>query len=72
MIIVNTAELAYNLFEKRSSIYSDRCDFPMVKDLYVASSFGCWCVDNGSLPEWDLTGVMPLCAMGRRGVGIAQ
>jgi hypothetical protein len=39
MVFVNTAELAYELLEKRSSIYSDRCHLPMVVDLYVIPPF---------------------------------
>ncbi|KIJ48876.1 hypothetical protein M422DRAFT_161957, partial [Sphaerobolus stellatus SS14] len=33
MIIVNSRQMTYELFDKRSSIYSDRPDFPMVKDV---------------------------------------
>ncbi|KAF8509756.1 cytochrome P450 [Hysterangium stoloniferum] len=33
MISVNSPEVAHDLFEKASSIYSDRCKFPMVVDL---------------------------------------
>ncbi|KAF8513930.1 cytochrome P450 [Hysterangium stoloniferum] len=33
MIFINSADVAYNLFEKTSSIYSDRCEFPMLVDL---------------------------------------
>ncbi|KAF8490208.1 cytochrome P450 [Gautieria morchelliformis] len=33
MVIVGTADIAYELFEKRSSIYSDRTELPMVNDL---------------------------------------
>ena len=35
MVVVNSAEVAYDMFEKNSSIYSDRCEFPMLNDLYV-------------------------------------
>ena len=35
MIVINSQDVAFDLFEKRSSIYSDRCDFPMINDLYV-------------------------------------
>jgi hypothetical protein len=33
IIFVNSVEIARNLFEKRSSIYSDRIYSPMVHDL---------------------------------------
>lgn len=33
MIVVNSADVAYELFEKGSSIYSDRSDSPMLNDL---------------------------------------
>ncbi|KAF8507777.1 cytochrome P450 [Gautieria morchelliformis] len=33
MVIANTADITYDLFEKRSSIYSDRTELPMVNDL---------------------------------------
>ncbi|KIJ48233.1 hypothetical protein M422DRAFT_90291, partial [Sphaerobolus stellatus SS14] len=33
MIIVNSRRMAYELFDKRSSIYSDRIDFPMLNDV---------------------------------------
>ena len=35
ILVINSATAAYELFEKRSSIYSDRGEFPMVKDLFV-------------------------------------
>jgi hypothetical protein len=35
IVIVNSLTVAKDLFEKRSSIYSDRFDFPMAVDLYV-------------------------------------
>ncbi|KIJ50076.1 hypothetical protein M422DRAFT_160023 [Sphaerobolus stellatus SS14] len=35
MIIVNSRRMAYELFDKRSSIYSDRIDFPMLNDVWV-------------------------------------
>lgn len=35
MVFVNSAEVAYDMFEKASSIYSDRSEFPMLNDLYV-------------------------------------
>jgi hypothetical protein len=35
MVIVDTADIAYDLFEKRSSIYSDRTELPMLNDLCV-------------------------------------
>ena len=33
--MINSPDIAYELFEKRSSIYSDRPEFPMITDLYV-------------------------------------
>lgn len=33
MVFINSRRLAYELFEKRSSIYSDRPNFPMIVDL---------------------------------------
>lgn len=36
-IIVNSYQAAYDLLEKRSSIYSDRPHFVMLRDLYVIS-----------------------------------
>ncbi|KAF8513276.1 cytochrome P450, partial [Gautieria morchelliformis] len=33
MVIVDTADIAYELFEKRSAIYSDRPELPMLVDL---------------------------------------
>ncbi|KIJ50102.1 hypothetical protein M422DRAFT_130147, partial [Sphaerobolus stellatus SS14] len=33
MIIVNSQRMVYELFDKRSSIYSDRIDFPMLNDV---------------------------------------
>ncbi|KAF8465421.1 cytochrome P450 [Gautieria morchelliformis] len=33
MVIANTADIVYDLFEKRSSVYSDRKDLPMLIDL---------------------------------------
>jgi len=35
MVYINSRRLAYELFERRSSIYSDRPNFPMIVDLYV-------------------------------------
>jgi hypothetical protein len=35
MVFVNSAEVAYELFEKASSIYSDRSESPMLNDLCV-------------------------------------
>jgi hypothetical protein len=35
MVLVNSADVAGDLFEKRSSIYSERCNFPMMNDLCV-------------------------------------
>ena len=35
MVFVNSAEVAYDMFEKASSIYSDRSESPMLNDLYV-------------------------------------
>ena len=35
IIYVNTAEAAADLFSKRSTIYSDRPEFPLLNDLYV-------------------------------------
>jgi hypothetical protein len=34
IVIVNSVAVAQELFEKRSSIYSDHFDFPMLSDLY--------------------------------------
>ncbi|KAF8513269.1 cytochrome P450, partial [Gautieria morchelliformis] len=33
IVIANTADITYELFEKRSSIYSDRTELPMLNDL---------------------------------------
>jgi hypothetical protein len=33
IILINTYEAAFDLFERRSSIYSDRADFLMVNEL---------------------------------------
>ncbi|KAF8513234.1 cytochrome P450 [Gautieria morchelliformis] len=33
IVLINSTDVAYELFEKRSSIYSDRGDFPMIRDL---------------------------------------
>ncbi|KAF8513280.1 cytochrome P450 [Gautieria morchelliformis] len=33
MVIVDTADIAYELFEKRSAIYADRTELPMLNDL---------------------------------------
>ncbi|KAF8511387.1 cytochrome P450 [Gautieria morchelliformis] len=33
MVIIDTADIAYELFKKRSSIYSDRTELPMLNDL---------------------------------------
>ncbi|KAF8507774.1 cytochrome P450 [Gautieria morchelliformis] len=33
IVIIDTADIAYELFEKRSAIYSDRTELPMLKDL---------------------------------------
>jgi len=38
MVVVNSADVAYELFEKRSSIYSDRSEFPMLNDLLVENA----------------------------------
>ena len=35
MVVINSPDIAYELLEKRSSIYSDRADLPMVKELCV-------------------------------------
>jgi hypothetical protein len=35
MVFVNSMDVAVDLFEKRSSIYSDRCNFSMMNDLCV-------------------------------------
>jgi hypothetical protein len=35
ILVINSTDVAYELFEKRSSIYSDRTELPMLKDLYV-------------------------------------
>ena len=35
IVVINSHAIAFDLFEKRSSIYSDRCEFPMINDLYV-------------------------------------
>ena len=35
IVIINSPVVANELFEKRSSIYSDRSEFPMLNDLYV-------------------------------------
>jgi hypothetical protein len=38
IILINTHEAAFDLFEKRSSTYSDRADFIMVNELYACLS----------------------------------
>ena len=45
IVVVNSPVVASELFEKRSSIYSDRIELPMVKDLYV---------DQASLDSVDI------------------
>jgi len=35
MVYINSRRLAYELFERRSSVYSDRPNLPMIVDLYV-------------------------------------
>ena len=35
IVIINSPDIAYELFEKRSSLYSDRFALPMINDLYV-------------------------------------
>ena len=35
IVVINSPVVANELFEKRSSIYSDRSDLPMMNDLYV-------------------------------------
>lgn len=35
LVFVNSAKAAYDLFEKRSAIYSDRPRLPLLKELYV-------------------------------------
>ena len=35
IVVINSPVVAFELFEKRSSIYSDRRGLPMLKDLYV-------------------------------------
>jgi hypothetical protein len=39
LLYVNSAEMAYELFDKRSAIYSDRPTIPML-ELYVHVSLG--------------------------------
>ena len=36
-IILNSVEAAWDLLEKRSSVYSDRMELPMIVDLWVNS-----------------------------------
>ncbi|KAF8587788.1 cytochrome P450 [Ramaria rubella] len=50
MIIVNSMEVAHDLFEKRSSVYSGRYQFPMLTLLDVAWNWGI--MDYGS--RWRL------------------
>jgi hypothetical protein len=38
IVVINSADVAHELFEKRSSIYSDRTELPMIKGLYVGLS----------------------------------
>ncbi|KAF8482343.1 cytochrome P450, partial [Gautieria morchelliformis] len=35
IVIVNSLAVAHDLFEKRSLVYSDRYEFPMMSDLYI-------------------------------------
>ncbi len=35
ILVVNTYQVANDLFEKRSSNYSDRNELPMINDLYA-------------------------------------
>ena len=38
IVVINSPVLAFELLEKRSSIYSDRGEFPMMNDLYVGQA----------------------------------
>ena len=38
IVVINSPMVASELFEKRSSIYSDRSEFPMLNDLYVGQA----------------------------------
>ena len=65
-MVVNSPVVASELFEKRSSIYSDRSELPMLKDLYVGQ------VSRESANihrciEWVGTGLHPFCATGNAG-----
>ena len=35
IVVINSSVVAFELFEKRSLIYSDRPECPMMNDLYV-------------------------------------
>lgn len=67
IVVINSAEVAYELFEKRSSIYSDRSEFPMINELYIIcaprESASAYCYI-----EWVATGRWPSCAMENAGV----
>lgn len=83
MVFVNSAEVAYDMFEKASSIYSDRSESPMLNDLYVPqlsltstrkslSEAECAHATSPSFSGWALTGISLLCGMGTGGGGIAS
>ena len=38
IVVINSSAVAFELFEKRSSIYSDRPECPMLNDLYVGQA----------------------------------
>ena len=75
MVFVNSAEVAYDLFEKASSIYSDRGNAPMMNDLCVQQSV--YSTLHRSEIEvhalgWDLIGISALCGMETGGGGTAN